>query len=442
MTRRETPEVTKMARPASEARSSGSSERISRQLAVTFTAMIRSKSLGSMWPIGDSAPRTPALPSSTSSRPKRSWSAAPRRSMPGPSVTSSGPSVAEPPSALILSSIASSPPTVRATSTQCAPSPAKAGAAAAPRPREAPVISARRPARRPVLPSGAAVMTAGSGGFGEEGELAIFYADLVVERDRIVAGEAGVAEGGLLGVAAAGQAHGAVEAVDRHEGQRIDADELRHAGDVVVRGQELVALGRIDAVEARMGGRWCCDAHVYFAGAGLLHHLDDLLRGRAAHDRIVDQDHALAFDQRAVGVVLEAHAEVADVVGRLDEGAADIMVADDAEFERQAGALGVADRRRHAGVGDRHDDVGRHRTFHRQFQADALARLVDADALEARVGAGEIDVLEDAEAARLLREGLDRTRAVAVDDDDLAGLDVALEAGADDVEDRKSGVEG
>src|SRR4051812_37045969 len=124
---------------------------------------------------------------------------------------SSGTRVAWPPSALILSSSSSRPPTVRATSTQCAPSRAKASAAAAPRPREAPVISARRPARRPPAFSltGAAVMAAASGDFGEEGELAIFDADLVVERDRIVAGEAGVAEGRLAGIAAAGQAHGA-----------------------------------------------------------------------------------------------------------------------------------------------------------------------------------------------------------------------------------------
>jgi len=40
------PEVTKIARPASERCSSGSSERISRQLAVTLTARTRSKVAG------------------------------------------------------------------------------------------------------------------------------------------------------------------------------------------------------------------------------------------------------------------------------------------------------------------------------------------------------------------------------------------------------------
>jgi len=50
---------------------------------------------------------------------------------------------------------------------------------------------------------------------------------------------------------------------------------------------------------------------MHFAGAGVPHHLDDLGRGRAAHDRIVDQDHPLADKVGAVGVVLETHAEMA-----------------------------------------------------------------------------------------------------------------------------------
>ena len=44
-------------------------------------------------------------------------------------------------------------------------------------------------------------------------------------------------------------------------------------------------------------------------------------------------------------------------LGRLDEGAADIVVADDAELERHAGMLAVAERGRHAGIRHRHHDV-------------------------------------------------------------------------------------
>src|SRR3546814_1805933 len=83
---------------------------------------------------------------------------------------------------------------------------------------------------------------------------------------------------------------------------------------------------------------------MHFLGAGLSHHLDDLGRGGAAHDGIVDQDDPLALDIGAVGIVLQLDAEMADLVGRLDEGAADIMVADDAELEGNATLGGIADR--------------------------------------------------------------------------------------------------
>src|SRR3546814_3295573 len=62
-------------------------------------------------------------------------------------------------------------------------------------------------------------------------------------------------------------------------------------------------------------------------------HLHDLQAGGAADDRIVDQYDAFAVDQRLVGIVLELDAEVTDLVAGLDEGAPDIVRADDAEFE-------------------------------------------------------------------------------------------------------------
>ena len=107
--------------------------------------------------------------------------------------------------------------------------------------------------------------------------------------------------------------------------------KLAHLLEIVIGGEQLVPLRRVDAVEAGMRRRRRGDAHVHLGRAGVAHHLDDLLRGGAAHDAVVDQHDALALDMRAVGVVLQLHAEVADLVGRLDEGAADIVVADDAD---------------------------------------------------------------------------------------------------------------
>ena len=70
---------------------------------------------------------------------------------------------------------------------------------------------------------------------------------LVGERRRIVAGEAMVGELRPHRIALLA-AHRAVDAVDRKKRQRIGADERAHAFEVVIGGQELVALGRIDAV--------------------------------------------------------------------------------------------------------------------------------------------------------------------------------------------------
>src|SRR5712692_4044124 len=72
----------------------------------------------------------------------------------------------------------------------------------------------------------------------------------VGERGRIVAGEAVVGELRAQRVAAL-LAHGAVDAFDRQEGERIRAEYPAHLRDGVVSCEQLVALGGVDAVEIR-----------------------------------------------------------------------------------------------------------------------------------------------------------------------------------------------
>ena len=229
-------------------------------------------------------------------------------------------------------------------------------------------------------------------------------------------------------------AHGAVDAVDREEGQGIRADELTHAFEVVGGGQQLILLGRVDAVIVRMGDRRRGDAEMHLAGAGVAHHLHDLHRRGAAHDGVVDQHDALAGDHGAVGAVLQPHAELADLLGRLDEGAPDIVVADDAELVGNARRLGVTDRCRHAGIRHRNDHVGRRRRFAGEFGAGSFAHVIDAAAADDRIRPGEIDVFEDARPRRHRRKRLVRMRAVFVEDQDFAILDIADILRADDVE--------
>src|SRR6516162_1582755 len=110
------------------------------------------------------------------------------------------------------------------------------------------------------------------------------------------------------------------------------------------------------------------------------------------------------------------------------------MVADNPEFKGQPGFLGITDCRGHARIGDRDDDVGIDRALAGEFPSDALARLVDAAPLDDAVRAGEVDMLEDAEAGIAIVEWPQAPHATRADDDDLSRFDIADELGADDVE--------
>ena len=96
------------------------------------------------------------------------------------------------------------------------------------------------------------------------------------------------------------------------------------------------------------------------------------------------------------GFSFTLHAEVADRLLRLDERAADVVIADQAHPHRDARRLGEADGGADAGVGNRHDDVGLDRRLARQPAAELGAHLVDALAEHVAVGPREVDVLEHA----------------------------------------------
>ena len=69
-----------------------------------------------------------------------------------------------------------------------------------------------------------------------------------------------------------------------------------------------------------------------------------------------------------------------------------------------------------------------------ELRSHALSDLVGVAPFDLAVGPGEVDVFEDAEPASFGREGLERARAVPVDDDHFARFDVAHETRPQDVE--------
>src|SRR3954453_8660820 len=229
--------------------------------------MTLSNTFGSTWLIGESAPSRPAFATSTSSLPYRSLRVSPSRSMPSESVRSSGTSVAEPPACLMASSSSSSPPTVRAIATTCAPAFASASAVAWPMPRDAPVTSAMRSARGFIRPHpegrceaprlegwpntmvlrDAALRAAPqheglqrSTRLGKQRQLPrrVVAPALVGERRRIIAGEAVIGKLRPLRIALL-VAHGAIDAIDGQERERIRTDDAAHFFQRMRRGEQL-----------------------------------------------------------------------------------------------------------------------------------------------------------------------------------------------------------
>src|SRR5690606_28781189 len=108
--------------------------------------------------------------------------------------------------------------------------------------------------------------------------------------NRVLAGEARRAVA-LAAVIAGDRAH---HALVREVPERVARDVAVDLLDRVRCRDQLAARRRIDAVVAGVRRRWRTDAQVHFLGAGRTQHLDDLARRRAAHERVIDDDDALA----------------------------------------------------------------------------------------------------------------------------------------------------
>mmetsp|Transcript_15957 Transcript_15957/g.49680 ORF Transcript_15957/g.49680 Transcript_15957/m.49680 type:complete len:396 (-) Transcript_15957:677-1864(-) len=163
-------------------------------------------------------------------------------------------------------------------------------------------------------------------------------------------------------------------------------------------------------------------------------HLHDLLGGRAAHDRVVDEQHILALKLALDRVELDAHTLLARGLARHDEGARDVPVLDEALTVRPAELVGERERGRARRVGHGYDDVDllpRVRVEAldalSEHRAHAQARLVHGHAVHHRVGPRKVDVLEEARAETCAGHTLARERRPAAlwEEDGFARRDVA-----------------
>src|SRR6185369_15097655 len=226
-------------------------------------------------------------------------------------------------------------------------------------------------------------------------------------------------------VAFLGVIYGAFQIGQRNVTKRIGAEEFADLLGRAGGGDELFASRRVNAVVARGNRRRAADAHVDFFCADFANHAHDFAAGGAADERVVDEDDALAFEQAADGVEFEFDAEIADGLRGFDEGATDVMIADQAHAERDAGFESVADGGGNAGVRNGDDDVGVNRMLLREQAAECFAALVDAAAEDDAVGAREVDMFEDALLVRFFGREADGFDAAARNADHFSGLDFA-----------------
>src|SRR5262249_23142080 len=153
----------------------------------------------------------------------------------------------------------------------------------------------------------------------EEGEL---RRRIGLNADLVGAGEARVTE--ARGIAARRLQH----AVEREIAERVRSEIAADLVDLMAGGDELLPIRRVDPVVSGPLDRRRRDAHVDLAGSGVAQHANDLAARRAAHDRVVHDDDALALQHLRHRVQLDLHAEMPDALLGLDERAADVMVAD------------------------------------------------------------------------------------------------------------------
>ena len=173
---------------------------------------------------------------------------------------------------------------------------------------------------------------------------------------------------------------------------------------------------------------------MHFGRPGLLEHLHDALRGGAAHDGIIDDDHALALDHAAHCGQLHTHALLAQLLRGLDEGACHVLVLDQTHFVRQAGLLRIAGSRRQGGVRHGDDHIGVDGGFLSQARAHALAGRMHVHAVDVGIGACEVDEFHRADGQLgLIRVTVDAV-AIVIHDHDLARADVTHQFGSDSVE--------
>ena len=176
----------------------------------------------------------------------------------------------------------------------------------------------------------------------------------------------------------------------------------------------------IDPIEARKLDGRSGDANVNLFCSGFHQKLDDLLRGGAADNGIVDEHETLAlnvFDERGQ---FHLNAQFAQLLVGGNERPVDVAALDHALAVRNATDFTEAQRRRYAAVRYRDDDVGFTGVLNRQTRAHSLASTVEQLPEHLAVGSCKVNELKEAHRLFLKRHASLDSHSVLIDDDHLS----------------------
>ena len=134
---------------------------------------------------------------------------------------------------------------------------------------------------------------------------------------------------------------------------------------------------------------------MHLLGTGVPQHSHDLPGRIAADDRIVHDHEPLAFDYVRQRVELHSQATVAELLTRLDEGAGDVSVLDQAVVLRDARCAREPLCGCVAGIGDGDHEICFDRGLLRQDLSHPASNRLKRATFQLRVRAREVDVLED-----------------------------------------------
>src|SRR5947207_5700727 len=205
--------------------------------------------------------------------------------------------------------------------------------------------------------------------------------------------------------------------------------------DVVARRNQFLLTGRIDPVITGTGDGGRRHAEMNLGGARVADQLHQGPARRAPHDRIVDHDDLLTLEDLAHGIELDLDLRHAAGLRGVNERAADVMVANQRVLQLDPGLLRETERHGVGRIGHRKHAVRpRGRMLAGQLVPQGPAYAVHGPVEYGAVGARKVDQLEHAAAPRPRQQRRQLVHLIALDADEVPGLELPHDRRASDVE--------